>query len=211
MPTNDFIGFATGGAANVVTQAAYAAASEITDGMAASSMASSKMCNKVWRQGANMAAALGEVIKAQGNDALDNGDIAMLQGAIEASVQGRKRSSFSLTGDVSDPNLTITVGTERNYVCGNVVQLATAFTFSGTVTTGWTVLATADLTSISDIKSGEAYFIVTEHIAATAAAAHRDRIIRVSVSSGILTVRAYLYAGDQNIDLRPAVTLVGSL
>lgn len=210
MATNNFIGFASSGSANIMSQAEYAAAAEQGVGVQPGP-ASSKLANKAWRQGANMAAALGAMIAAQGNNALDDGDIATLQAALEASVQGRSRSSFSLVADASDPNLTITVGTERNYVCGNVVQLATAFTFSGTVTTGWTVLATADLTSISDIKSGEAYFVVPEHIAATAAAAHRDRIIRVSVSSGILTVRAYLYAGDQNIDLRPAITMVCSL
>lgn len=78
MPTNDFIGFATGGSANVVTQAAYAAAPEITGGMSPSSMASSKMCNKVWRQGANMAAALGAYNVVKGFDAIDDGNLATL-------------------------------------------------------------------------------------------------------------------------------------
>lgn len=121
-----------------------------------------------------------------------------------------RSSNFALSPETI-AGLTITVGTERNYVCGNIIQVATAFTFSGSITTGWIALATADLTSITDIKSAEAYFIVPEHLSAASAAAHRDRICRISVSSGILTVRAYLYAGDQTLDLRPAFTLVGSV
>ena len=99
MPINDFIGFATGGSANVATQADYAAAPEITGGMSASSMASSKMCNKVWRQGANMAAALGRIAAARGYDALDNGDLNALQNTIDdtISVGTFNRMFFSQT------------------------------------------------------------------------------------------------------------------
>ena len=70
MATNDFIGFATAGSANVMSQADYAAAAEQTNGVQPG-MASSALANKVWRQGANMAAAVGELIKNHGNDALD--------------------------------------------------------------------------------------------------------------------------------------------
>lgn len=85
MPTNDFIGFASAGSANIMSQADYAAAAEQTDGVQPG-MASSKLANKAWRQGANMAAALGEIIKAQGIDALDNGDIATLSNNIVSAL-----------------------------------------------------------------------------------------------------------------------------
>ena len=57
MATNDFIGFASNGSANVMSQADYAAASEQGVGVPPG-MASSALANKIWRQGANMAAAL---------------------------------------------------------------------------------------------------------------------------------------------------------
>jgi hypothetical protein len=81
MATNDFIGFASSGNANVMSQADYAAAHEQLVGVQPG-MASSAMSNKVWRQGANMAAVIGELIKNHGIDALDNGDLATLYNAL---------------------------------------------------------------------------------------------------------------------------------
>ena len=81
MATNDFIGFASAGSANIMSQADYAAAAEQTDGVQPGP-ASSKLANKVLRQGANMASAIGEIIKTQGYDALDNGDIATLSSTL---------------------------------------------------------------------------------------------------------------------------------
>ena len=85
MATNDFIGFASAGSANIMSQADYAAAAEQSSGVQPG-MASSKLANKAWRQGANMAAAVGELIKNHGNDALDNGDLVTLYNALLAST-----------------------------------------------------------------------------------------------------------------------------
>lgn len=85
MATNDFIGFASSGAANVMSQADYAAAAEQGNGVQPG-MASSRLANKAWRQGANMAAAIGELIKNHGNDALDNGDLVTLYNALLAAT-----------------------------------------------------------------------------------------------------------------------------
>lgn len=85
MPTNDFIGFANSGSANIASQADYAAAAEQGIGMQPGP-ASSKLANKVWRQGANMAAALGKIAVSRGYDALDNGDIDALQANIDDSI-----------------------------------------------------------------------------------------------------------------------------
>lgn len=85
MPTNDFIGFASNGSANIMSQADYAAAAEQGNGVQPG-MASSKFANKVWRQGANMAAALGRIAAARGYDALDNGDLGTLQTAIDDTI-----------------------------------------------------------------------------------------------------------------------------
>ena len=75
MPTNDFLPFAIDVNAGVMSQADYAerAGLGVVPGLADPDFA-----NKAWRQGANMAAAIGEMIKAQGIDALDNGEIASL-------------------------------------------------------------------------------------------------------------------------------------
>lgn len=85
MPTNDFIGFASNGSANIMSQADYAAAAEQGNGVQ-SGMASSKLANKAWRQGANMAAALGRLIAARGYDALDNGDLDALQSSVDDAI-----------------------------------------------------------------------------------------------------------------------------
>ena len=98
MPTNDFIGFASSGSANIMSQADYAAAAEQGDGVQPG-MASSKLANKIWRQGANMAAALGRITAARGYDALDNGDLDALQSSVDdaISVGTFSRMYFSQT------------------------------------------------------------------------------------------------------------------
>lgn len=85
MPTNDFIGFASAGSANIMSQADYAAAAEQTDGVQPGP-ASSKLANKAWRQGANMAAAIGQFIVKQGFNALDNGDLSALLKSLLSAV-----------------------------------------------------------------------------------------------------------------------------
>ena len=85
MATNDFIGFASNGSANIMSQADYAAAAEQGNGVQPG-MASSALANKVWRQGANMAAVIGELIKNHGINALDNGDLVTLYNAFIAAT-----------------------------------------------------------------------------------------------------------------------------
>lgn len=76
MPTNDFLPFATGGGANVETQAAYAADPNRTSGFQ-TGVAPSAPFNKVWRQAAFMAAVVANVIfTTLGVDVLDDGDLA---------------------------------------------------------------------------------------------------------------------------------------
>ena len=85
MATNDFIGFASNGSANIMSQEDYAVAAEQGDGVQPG-MASSKLANKIWRQGANMAAALGRITAARGYDALDNGDLDALQSSVDDAI-----------------------------------------------------------------------------------------------------------------------------
>lgn len=85
MPTNDFIGFASSGSANIMSQADFAAAAEQTSGVQPGP-ASSTLANKVWRQGANMAAAIGSFIAARGYNAFDDGDIAALMTSFDSAL-----------------------------------------------------------------------------------------------------------------------------
>lgn len=98
MATNDFIGFASSGAANVMSQADYAAAAEQGNGVQPG-MASSALANKVWRQGANMAAVIGELIKNHGINALDNGDLVTLYNALLASTASRTLAGLMSAAD----------------------------------------------------------------------------------------------------------------
>lgn len=75
---NDFLPFATNGNANVATQAEYAGSEEQLKGMQPG-MASSKLCNKVWRQASLMAATIGQIIADKNLNALDTGNINTLK------------------------------------------------------------------------------------------------------------------------------------
>lgn len=92
MPQNDFLPFASGAGANVLSQAAYAALAAIAQGFQ-SGTAQSAACNKAWRQSSVMAAVLGAFINARtGQDAIDDGTTATL-------LTNLLKSSAALNGD----------------------------------------------------------------------------------------------------------------
>lgn len=107
MPTNDFIGFASAGSANIMSQADYAAAAEQTDGVQPGP-ASSALANKIWRQGANMAAAIGGAIVDQGFDAKDDGDIATLMANVKKTFLKTAVWAIENGDSQSIPNSTLT-------------------------------------------------------------------------------------------------------
>lgn len=127
MATNDFIGFASSGNANVMSQADYAAAHEQLVGVQPG-MASSAMANKVWRQGANIAAVIGELIKNHGIDALDNGDLATLYNALLSAT-----ASATLAGWMSAEDKTALDNVPTTY-----------FPLAGGTITGQTKIATSN-------------------------------------------------------------------
>lgn len=84
--TNDFLAFGTGGGANVIDQATFAAASWVGTGFSAG-LAQSNRLNKVWRQSSFIAAMIGGFIVAQtGSSAHDDGDAATLLSNFTAAV-----------------------------------------------------------------------------------------------------------------------------
>lgn len=72
---NDFLPFADGGGANVISQSAYVGLSNLTTGFAAG-IAASNVANKVWRQSSLWTYFLSQfVVNETGLAALDNGDL----------------------------------------------------------------------------------------------------------------------------------------
>lgn len=85
---NDFLAFATGGGANVMTQADYAVAAFLATGFEPG-LAQSQQLNKVWRQSSYVAAAIATFIVNQtGDNALDDGNLATFVANLTSAIQG---------------------------------------------------------------------------------------------------------------------------
>ncbi|WP_186163594.1 gp53-like domain-containing protein [Burkholderia gladioli] len=97
---NDFLPFATGEGANVLSQAAYAAMTALGTGFQAGT-AESAALNKVWRQSSIMSAMLGQFITSlTGQSALDDGTTATLLANFVAAIgiAGSNRTQLTDTG-----------------------------------------------------------------------------------------------------------------
>jgi hypothetical protein len=98
MATNDFLPFANGGGANVLTQAQYAALTTLLSGGYQSGVANSAQMNKTLRQSSIMAAVLGQFIANQsGQNAVDDGTTATLLANLSAAVGVAARQNPVLT------------------------------------------------------------------------------------------------------------------
>jgi hypothetical protein len=96
--SNDFIPFAVGGSANVITQSAYAALTSITQNGFQSGIAQSNQLNKVWRQSSIMAAVLAQFIVDQsGQNAVDDGTTATLEANLLAAIKNATKQTVILT------------------------------------------------------------------------------------------------------------------
>lgn len=102
---NDFLPFAVGGSANVLTQAQYAALTSLLQNGFQSGIANSQQLNKVWRQSSIMAAVLAQfIVNTTGQTAIDDGTTATLLANLTAAVSA---NSEALIG--SARNLTMSV------------------------------------------------------------------------------------------------------
>ncbi|AOY99915.1 hypothetical protein BKK81_12165 [Cupriavidus sp. USMAHM13] len=98
---NDFLPFAAGSGANVLTQAQYAALTSLIANGFSAGVAPSAQLNKVWRQGGLMAAVLAQFIVANtGQTAIDDGTTATLLAnlATAISVTARQNPVLADTG-----------------------------------------------------------------------------------------------------------------
>ena len=104
MATTEILPFATGGGANVVTQAVYAADPTTGTGFAAGIAASNKL-NKVWRQSAFMAAGLANWMVAQGISVPDDANLSNLVAEINqamAAFINAGTSAWAVAGGAAD-------------------------------------------------------------------------------------------------------------
>lgn len=97
MATNDFQPFAVGGSANVLTQSAYLARSELQAGVQ-SGQASSALYNKTSRQASIIAAMIGQfIVQETGQNATDDGTITTLLANFIAAIQASTRIKLTQT------------------------------------------------------------------------------------------------------------------
>jgi hypothetical protein len=95
--SNDFIPFAVGGSANVITQSAYAALTSVTQNGFQAGIAQSNQLNKVWRQSSIMAAVLAQFIVDQsGQNAVDDGTTATLETNLITAIKNATKQTVIL-------------------------------------------------------------------------------------------------------------------
>jgi hypothetical protein len=97
MPTEqDFLPFAAGSSANVLTQAQYAVLGALTNGFS-SGVAQSNAVNKALRQSSIMAAVLAQfVVDQSGQPAIDDGTIATLEANLITAIRNATKTSVIL-------------------------------------------------------------------------------------------------------------------
>lgn len=132
--TSDFLPFATGVGANVVSQATYAALAAVGAGYTAG-IAQSAQVNKTLRQSAFMAAVIGQFLVAQNISAPDDGNLTNAVTNFNNAVKQLVGSPNVFTGGT-------TTGSANAQVLASVVP-ATGFALNN----GYTVIATAGFTN----------------------------------------------------------------
>lgn len=120
----DFLPFANGGGANVLTQSAYAALTSILANGFSAGTAQSAQLNKVWRQSSIMAAVVAQFIVNQtGQPAIDDGTTATLLSNLATAVAVSARQNPVLTD----------TGAANAYAVANLAAFTAYPTASGLV------------------------------------------------------------------------------
>jgi hypothetical protein len=123
MATNDFLPFAVGGSANVLSQSAYAALSAIANGYS-SGIAQSAALNKTWRQSSIMAAVLAQFIANQtGANSVDDGTTATLLANLLAAV---KSVSNAVVGTVRNAKMSVSTASATATFTADEIIVETA-------------------------------------------------------------------------------------
>lgn len=143
MSTQDFLSFAGGAGANVVTQAQYAALAAVNTGYQ-SGIASSAQLNKTWRQSSIIASVVAQFIVAQsGNDAVDDGTTATLLANLTLGLQnmiGNINTSVTTINTVGgDTTLTAAQASTQFIVVQGVLTSNVNIIFPSTIYNDWIV------------------------------------------------------------------------
>ncbi|USE78824.1 hypothetical protein NDR89_19490 [Cupriavidus gilardii] len=104
MATNDFLPFATGSGANVLSQAEWAALTQRLSGFQ-SGVAKSDQLNKAWRQSSIMAAVIaGFIADITGQDVIDDGTTATILANLKSAVSAQ---SVGVVGAVRNARMVV--------------------------------------------------------------------------------------------------------
>lgn len=97
MAVNNFLAWAIGGAANVLSQVAYAALGEKNNGYADSVKFPAEAANKIFRQSSVISATVAQFIADAGFDALDDGDLPTLLANFKSALASSGARAVSKT------------------------------------------------------------------------------------------------------------------
>lgn len=133
---NDFLTFAAGSGANVLTQSAYAAATETATGYV-SGVAPSNAFNKTWRQSSIMAAVMAQFIADEtGEDVIDDGTTATIEANFIAAILAVAQMINITIPDVDGLTLALAGKLSTTGTAASATKLATSrsFNLTGPVT-----------------------------------------------------------------------------
>lgn len=123
MATNDFLPFATGVGANVLSQTDYAALPAVSSGYQAG-IAKSQQLNKTWRQSSIMSAVVAQFIVNQtGQNATDDGTTATLIANLLAAV---KASSNAVVGTARNVSMSVAAASASGTLTADEIVVETA-------------------------------------------------------------------------------------
>lgn len=150
--TNDFLPFAGGGSANVLTQAQYAALTSLLANGFSSGTAQSNQLNKVWRQSSIMAALIGSFIaNASGNNVVDDGTTTTILGNLVIALGEYNNGTDTGVANayVVNPPLTLPA-----LVDGMPIRFKAANANTGACTLNWSGTGVKTLQGMSGALQG---------------------------------------------------------
>lgn len=127
---NNFKPFAVGGSANAITQSAYEALTTLIANGFLDGVADASKVNKVLRQAAFGSAVLGEIVAANGVDALDDGDVpgfkTKLMAALTAALVPTVTSVPAPVGSSRNTKMSVTAASATATFTADEVIVETA-------------------------------------------------------------------------------------
>lgn len=123
--SNQFLPFATGGSANTLTPAAYAALTAVIANGFQPGLASSQQANTVWRQATFVAAAVAQIIANQGVNANDDGNLTNFVTNLQTAIGNLGSLQASSIATLTS-NTTLTAAQVGGTILGNSTSTITA-------------------------------------------------------------------------------------